>query len=461
MMSNRSAPSQIDPDLLADLNYEGQFVQSISTNRRQVKIEKGHVWRVRFLPAELGPKKTFYARIAKHWFNMKPIECPRQTAPAFGGDPEAYCPVCDTAAHLNESANQAESDLGYDVKSQPQWLLYCVVFEKDGVEQTMAEVVQPYEFWMYKNLWEEYKAFHMAGAAKSPLSVQDYKLGNDFVVSRPLKGMKLDKQDSLPIFDLKEPKYAEWLRKIKEGCKNPRAKMPKDNELDDFAAKIEDQVAKLAGHNTARRGRAAVGLEEDDDTAFTEEPEAPRRPTRREAPVEAEAPAEEEDQVPGAEMPSKPAARGVTSRPVASTKAPVRKPAPEPEPETEPEEEAEAPTRPVARTATKAPARKPAPEPEPEPETEAEEETPAPAPTRRGVPAPVAKAPARRLPPAPEPEAEDDNLPPDESTDQAPAAPLEGEGDEAPTPPPAITKRAALGASIASKIQSADKGRRV
>lgn len=130
---NRSTPTKIDPEMLGELNYEQQFTQSISSARRQVKIEKGKSWRIRYLPAKLGPKHTFFARIAKHWLATKPILCPRQTSPAFGGDPDAFCPVCDKSNELNDSANQAESQLGYEVRSAPQWLVYCVVFEKDGL----------------------------------------------------------------------------------------------------------------------------------------------------------------------------------------------------------------------------------------------------------------------------------------------------------------------------------------
>lgn len=449
---SRSTPSKIDPEMLSELNFETQFVSSISTNRRQVKIEKGRQWRLRILPAKLGPKKTFFARIAKHWLATKPIICPRQTGPSFGGDPEAYCPVCDLSAQLNESTNQAESDLGYDIKSSAQWLMYAMVFEKDGEEQPMSEVLLPYEFWVYKSTWEEVKAFFAAGGHKSPLSVLDYKLGNDFIVSRTTKGMKLDKQDSMPIFDPSEAKYAEWIKKVEEGIHQPKVKMPTDEEMETFKIKIEDAWGKLSKGSSARRGQSA-GLEEDDsDVEAVDEPETPRRaaaPARATRPAPAPAPAEDDDdQIAGAEMPPKtaparpaPVAKNVaapTARPAAH---PAAKPAPEPDPIPDDQEIAEeAPAEPAL------------------PEEETEEVAPAPAPVRRPVAKPAVAKPAvaRQAPPQPKEEAEDDELPLDETTDQAPPAPLEGEGEEAPAPaaPPPVSRRGALGASIASKIQN-------
>lgn len=486
----RNAPSKIDPELLGELNYEQQFTQSISNSKRQIKMEKGKSWRVRYLPAKLGPKKTFFARIAKHWLATKPIICPRQTSPAFGGDPDAFCPVCDRANELNDSANQAESQLGYDTRSSPQWLAYCVVFEKDGLEQPMSEVLVPYEHWMYKSTWEELKAFYMAGGQKSPLSVLDYKLGNDFILSRTSKGFKLDKQDSMPIFELTDPKYPEWIKKIEEHLKNPRVQLPTNEELDAFALKLEEQVNKLRGVSSgARRGRPSAGLEEDDmgqqqqQEEHVDEPESPRRAaparpaaaaaparaaapaTRRPAPqpdpeAETEQPAEEapadDDQIPGAEVPAKPAAPArpaarpaaataatarPAARPAAAATATRRPAAPPPEPEPEPEPEAEAQPDPEAES-------QPEPEQEPEPE-------PAPAPKASGRATARPAAPAARRPaPQPEPEAEDDNLPPDETADQAPPAPMEGEEEPAAAPPPVSRKGAALGSAIKDKINA-------
>jgi len=465
----RNAPSKIDPEILGELHYEQNFTQSISNTKRQVKLEKGKMWRIRYLPAKLGPKKTFFARIAKHWLATKPVVCPRQTSPAFGGDPDSYCPVCDRSHELNESTNQAESQLGYESRSNPQWLVYCVVFEKDGSEQSMQEVLVPYEHWMYKSTWEELKAFYMAGGQKSPLSVLDYKLGNDFIVSRTSKGFKLDKQDSMPIFDSNDSKYVDWIKKIEEQLKNPRVQMPKDEELQAFVIKLEEQVNQLRGiRGSARRGQPSVGLEEEETQPQHEEnvddPESPSRApaaaarpaARRPAPAPAPEPEpepepapEDEDQIPGAEMPAKPAPARAAA-PVAAARPVTPAPAP-----------ARAAARPVdSAPATRRPAPQPEPEPEPEPQDPDFEPEPAPAPrvqAGRAAARPAAPVATRRPVSQPEPEAEDDPLPPDETSDQAPPAPLDGvedEGEPAAAPPTISRKGAALGSAIRDKINA-------
>ena len=463
----RSTPSKIDPALLGELQYEQTFAQTIGTSRRQVKIEKGHAWRVRYLPAKLGPKGTFFARISKHWLGQgTPIVCPRQTSPSFGGDPDGVCRACDVSAELQESANQAESQLGFDCRGNPQWLVYCLVFEKDGLEQPMSEVLVPYEHWMWKGVWEELKAFYMAGGSKSPNSVLDYVLGNDFVVSRTVKGYKLDKQDAQPIFE-RDPKYAEWLKKIGEQLKNPRVQIPTLEQVEAFALKIEEQSAKLHGVRLPRRGQSSAGVEESDDThpaAEYEEPElAPRRLTpvpagRRPAPVEPEPAPEaqaEGDQIPGAEIPARTPARPLarppaaaprpaasappvpaaparsvaSARPVAAMPAAPRRPAP-----------AALPPEPAAEAELGEPAGEVAePEPQPEPET----------------PKAPAAAPRRAAPAQPEAGEEDENLPPDEATDQAPPAPMQDETAEPPAAPPPVGRRGpVLGTAIASRINA-------
>jgi hypothetical protein len=253
-------PMRIDPVTLEELNCENQFTGTldelfnfeprftrsiISSSKRQVKMEKGKWWRVRYLPAKLGPKHTFFARIARHWLANQSMICPRQTSQAFGGDPDVFCPVCDLSNLLNNSVNQDERNLGDETRSCPQWLTYCVVFEKDGLEHPMSEVLVPYEHWMYKTTWEELTAFYIAGSQKSPLSVLDYAIGNDFVFSYTSKGFNLDKQDRMPIFDPKDPQYANWIKKIEEHLKNPRVQIPTNEEMQAFAADIQEQVNKL------------------------------------------------------------------------------------------------------------------------------------------------------------------------------------------------------------------------
>src|SRR5882724_9379528 len=105
--------NNIDPQVLSAYDYEQQFMQSQQKGSRRVKMERGKMWVIRFLPAKLGPQATWFARIARHWVSMKPIVCPRYTSPDFGGDPDAYCPCCEVAAIVNESPDPEISKFGY------------------------------------------------------------------------------------------------------------------------------------------------------------------------------------------------------------------------------------------------------------------------------------------------------------------------------------------------------------
>lgn len=306
-MARRSAAaSAVDPAMLAKLKGEDSFIQSEQRTIRRVKVERGKIWVVRFLPVELGPEKTWFARIARHWLNSKPVICPRTTHKDFGGDPKHHCPVCHISDELNASPNEAVSKFGYSVRATPQWITFCVVYEKDGQEQQLQEVLQPYEFAHYKSTWEELKGFFLSNAtANNSMSVLDYENGNDFSVTRTGKGTRLDKLEAQPIFE--EDKMDAYIQKIESAIKDPSVKIPSEGDLRAFMLKVEEGASDLeAGEKGGRRRGRQAGMEEtdaDDDAkpgrrsreaAGGEEAETPR--SRRGKP--AAAPPEEEDDVP-------------------------------------------------------------------------------------------------------------------------------------------------------------------
>ena len=269
----------IDPKILKRLQGEDAFQQSQARGARRVKLDRGHNWIVRFLPAKMGPDGLWFARIAKHWVNKQPIVCPRNTGADYGGDPEAHCPVCELAAELNDSADKVISKLGYDAKASSQYLTWCVVLEKDGVAQSMAEILNPYEFWHYSSTWDELKGFYVAGGRKHPDSVLDYENGNDFSVNRTAKGTRLDKLDSLPIFDLKEKKWDEYIKKLETAMKTPKVQIPDARQLDVFAAKLQAAADRAEGNpdgadEDAPRGRGRGRVADEDDAPRGRRPAA-------------------------------------------------------------------------------------------------------------------------------------------------------------------------------------------
>ncbi len=249
-MSNREQES-IHPSILGGLDYETKYIQSRSRgDSRRVKLNRGDTWVLRFLPAQLGPEKRFYVRIARHWIGkeVRPVICPVETEAAMGGRDDGYCPVCEMAKQLNDNRDEEISNFGWKLKAQPQWFTYCAVFEKstrDGtVSMPMSEILVPYEFNHYSSTFEELKAWVRGHQRVCDLSVFDYIKGCDFMVTRTGKGTRLDKQEAGPIFDPKNPKFDTWIEKLEKQLKTPPCKIPKEDALEDFADKANESITR-------------------------------------------------------------------------------------------------------------------------------------------------------------------------------------------------------------------------
>jgi hypothetical protein len=471
--------NNVHPEILDGLDYETQYIQKTSgASRREVKLNRGDSWLMRFLPVKFGPKKRFYARIAKHWFNGLPVVCPRHTEEAYGGSPDAYCPVCDLSDHLNADRNEELSNFGYKIKATPQWMTYCVVFQKainggNPQDMSLPEILQPYTFNHYKSTWEELVGFVKQNLRRSPDSVLDLEKGNDFYVSKGAKTTRLDKQDSAPIFDMDDPKWDENISKIFAACKEPVVKMPAEKKLDEFAAKAEENVTKLAGTQsrggTAGRGRAAHGADSDDLPPDDDQAsDSPAPAGRRSAPVQEEqaapAPTRRAAAPPAEEAPAAPARRSTAT---AAPAAPARRaaaPAPAPEPEAEAADTRdEGPADPAdeapAEAPPEAPARRQASRPA-APRAAAAE--PPPAPARRTAAAVTPAAPAR--PSArngngaaiAQESIDEEEIVPEEANDQAPPEPLVDAADDtgAGEEPPAVETPRRGASPLGTKIQN-------
>lgn len=469
-------------------------MQSQTKGSRRVKIGRGESWIVRFLPAQMGPDKMFYARIARHWLNKLPIICPRNTSEDYGGNPNENCPVCELAENLNDSTDKDISSFGYKAMASAQFLTYCAVFEKNGVEQPMSEVLIPYEFWHYRNTWEELKGFYLAGGRRSPDSVLDYITGNDFSVIKAAKGMRLDKLDSGPIFDPESPKFKDYIAKLESGIRTPKVAIPTNKELTVFAAKLQE-AANRGSFDGGRDGDRRRGRYDDDrservdrgDSRDSEHEDSDDGIPQRRGSASARS-FRQEEPLPRAgrrindndDGDLGPVSRGrqAAEQQEEPPRSPRRQAAPEPEPEQEtpvqnqraaaqtappargrreasaPEETQSRPSRRPAESIEEAPrpprnarGSAPAPAPAPEPETEADsgaEPEEAPTSSARG------SVPARRRGTAPAPEvgeSDEDNLPPD---DRDPVPPAKApDVDEAP---PATRRGGSTAEAISSRI---------
>ena len=457
---------------MAALRDEERFDQEHQRGQRTVKMEKGQVWTVRFLPVQLGEEKTWYARIARHWLNKKPIICPVDTAAAFNGDKDAYCPCCVASAEINRSSDDDVSKFGFSCRASSQRLTFCIVIDKDGDAVTGNEMLMAYEFWHYQNTWDELKAFFKAGTrgGKNMTSVLDYKTGNDFAVSRNAKGLRLDKQDSAPIFDPTDPNFDSYIKKIEDSVKQPKVKIPTARELEIFAAKIEEDAERIGrGGRPASRKPASIGDEDIEGNGGGESDAGaePARPPRRPPPlppVKNPPPPPVEEEEPAAAQAPAPAPKPAARRPAPPP------PAEPPEEEEDPASEEQAAPRPNT-TIPRKKAVVPPPDADADlwPETGGED-APEATPTPRRAPAAAAAAepshaPKRASPiPGNNDKVDDDpEVLPEEPTDQAPpvrqplrkavAAPVEQEQGEEAEAPAAPVRKVGLGTQLRDKVR--------
>jgi hypothetical protein len=282
--------NNIAPDMLAYLEQERQYSEARSGTRiRRVKIEKpGQAWLVRFLPVSLGKSGVFFVRNAQHWYKKTPITCPRNVSPDFGGDPDAPCPVCEVADELNAEQHEEISNFGWRLRANATWLTYCLVFQIDPgrgepQELPLAEVLKPWEFAHYKSTFDELCDYYRRGRTKDrPLSVLDLEHGNDFWATKTKKGIRLDRGDQAPVFEL-GPNFDKYLDVVFAAITEPTIKIPTQKDLETYARKAKaaaygDDDSEGVGARGHSRGRVE---ESDDDATDVSDDGAETRPRSR------------------------------------------------------------------------------------------------------------------------------------------------------------------------------------
>jgi hypothetical protein len=448
--------TDLGPELLGAIDAERQFMaQQQGSSSRRVKIDKvNQAWLVRFLPVRLGPGKLFYVRNAMHWLHKRPISCPRNLHPDFGGDPEAECPVCAKSDELNDHHSEEVSKFGYSIRANVQWITYCLCFQIDpgrgDVEEMPAsEIMRPWEFHMYKGTYDELINYYRRGVKKSPDSVLDLRLGNDFWATKTAKGILLDKQDPTPIFE-ENDQFEALVAKVISQVKPPKIKLPSLEQLDTFAKKCEDEAFDSAHRGSGRRGDERSGrgarrfaAEEDEVDEATDE-------TAEETPVRGRT-------VSRSPARTAPAARSLRPAPRSERTPAVEADEPQEDEQAEQQNEDDgdlapqrpraAAPRPAATTQrTEAPARAAT--------------TPAPASRKLAAPAAAARTtapPAAAAVVAEDTIEDDDGVAPEES-DLAPATdeplPEEAQGEELPEEAPQPAPRGSLKASLKGRIQA-------
>jgi len=255
-----------------------QAVSSLSKASRRVKIETNHTWNIRLLPVEIGQDKMPYVRLAQHWRNSKPTTCPTFTPKAWGGNPDMPCPVCELSERLNESGDDTIRNLGYQARCVLRFRFWCVVFDKEDArgkieEMPDEELLNPYEFDMYKTTWEDFKKYQKwattrrkGGGEPSEWGVMDLETGCNLLATHGAKGIRLDRQDPGPIFDAKDPDWDAKIGKIWTRIRKPTIVIPTEKQLLELAIKFEEDAESGGG----RRSRSSTsssrgGYRRDDD----------------------------------------------------------------------------------------------------------------------------------------------------------------------------------------------------
>jgi hypothetical protein len=269
-----SERQNIDPEELAMLDEEQAFLNSTTKNIRRVRVDKNESLTVRFLPMEFGPKKWFYQRIAFHWIGKRPYYCEKHTAAECGGNPEATCPLCDFTVKLNDSRDRNVANAGFRAMANPQYILYCLVFERDrdgDIEKVRgAERWKAWEFPMPKVSFATFLQLYRRSLSRQPdrgiLSLVD---GNDIIVSLPGRDYAFQREDSQPIFDPTDPdKFQDVVNKIWSSIQLPVLRVPTDEDCDKAIEKIEESIGGRSGRRSTRdddRGRGRRRDFEDED----------------------------------------------------------------------------------------------------------------------------------------------------------------------------------------------------
>lgn len=450
-------PNQVNDKVLEAIRRESAYESSTARGGRRVKLEKGQSWIIRFLPAKMGPDGLWFARIAQHWHNRKPILCIKHTSPDYHGDSEYDCPVCQMAESLNDDSSKEISQVGFRAMANPNWFVWCLVLEKNQEPVSPAEMLLPYEFNMGRSVWDQLKGFYQNGLRRGPDSVLDYEKGNDFALMRNNNGQVLDKLDAAPIFDLNDKNFDAYIAKIEAQLKSPKVTVPNEKDLRIYAQKLEEDALDAAGSSSVpKRGRRG------DDDDYDAAPRRGRGRSDDDAPPEDPAPRSRRSTAPAPQEEA----------------APRRSRSPEPDPE--PRRRTTAPVDEPAPRRSRA-VEDPAPRSrrdvdpnddvpygtsDPEGEPESGDEPPAPQETpRRSVSQadlqglPDAKAPRRHADVDAtnvDPGADDEQVP-EERHDPAPAASTVLPADDDPSSgvpgePPPVRRR--LGTALKSRIEA-------
>lgn len=239
-----------------DLEAERKFA-SQSNKTARVKIDRGHAWLIRLLPFPQGPAREPFARLAQHWIGGRSLMCKTNTSPNFGGDPSYDCPICSTVGTCkNEARDDDERDEFYQVEARISYRCYCLVFRKEddkgrAEEITGDDMLVPHEFNIAKSSFAILSAKIERSKSRQgapPMGILDLERGCDLWAIRDKKNsltFDLSEDGPGPIFTL-DDLYDEKLARVWKQLRQPVVKFLPDDRLDDIADMISEKSFELA-----------------------------------------------------------------------------------------------------------------------------------------------------------------------------------------------------------------------
>jgi hypothetical protein len=266
--------------MLDYMEEQEQESSALSNKPRRIKIEAGHTWNIRLLPVQVGPDRMPFVKIAQHWVNKTPVYCPRFTPKAFGGDPNAPCPLCEAAADLDGSPDDFVNKLAYKTKCTLRYRTWSLVFDTEDAkgnidEMPMSEILNPWEFDMSPSTWDDFKKFQKwaasrgvkAGETPSEYGIMDLETGTNLLATKGNKGTTLERIDSGPgpIFEVTGATWDEYLAKVFKLIREPKVVFSKESVLFDLAEKVRETADRGEEGPSARRGTRSRYTEDNDD----------------------------------------------------------------------------------------------------------------------------------------------------------------------------------------------------
>jgi hypothetical protein len=229
--------------------------------------------KIRFIPYPMPPDNQPFVRMARHCYKKAAIYCPQWTPKSWGGNPKYKCPVCDLANRFTENNSSTVKDIGYAARCKVTWLLWCIVLDFQDprgkiLDQSVEEILNPYEFEMTKTTWDLFKAFQkMAETFQKPPSPYlwlDLETGRNFLATGTPKGITLEPCDPAHIFDEiiepDDPNWDKYMATIWAKIHKPSITLPTDRQLMDLAEKIEEEGRRNSGSNGEHHLGRVVGV---------------------------------------------------------------------------------------------------------------------------------------------------------------------------------------------------------